>query len=885
MASRLFLHAAAKSRSNASLASGRCMCLSMHRANAQQSTSRLSRTSFRFYASSNSQDNNLVLSLVPIPIYLESIWQQSKVPKGFENFFPKGTPKNEKKEEQASDSSKQKEEANSSQKDKKASEKTEETGEKSRDSQWGQKSKGAGGGPGPGPGPDSNNQQIGGLTALAILLALITTLMSDEQLREGGREVTWSDFRNYMLEPGDVEKIVVTNKNTARVYLRPGARGVPHRGHHPMGSAFGSRQPPGQARTNLQEPWGGMDSTIISIAQDEMTMGTETASSRNLSGQGLNSHAHQNQLVYHFSIGSVESFERKLEEAQRELGIQPRDFVPVQYSTETSWGTELLKLVPTFFLLGMLFFLMRNVGGAAGSGGGGGMSNIFKIGKSPAKKIKKEDINVTFADVAGCDEAKKEIMEFVDFLKDSERFTKLGAKIPKGALLCGPPGTGKTLLAKAVAGEANVPFFSISGSDFIEMFVGVGPSRVRDLFKEARANAPCIVFIDEIDAVGRQRGRGGFSGGNDERENTLNQLLVEMDGFSSSSGVVVLAGTNRVDILDKALTRPGRFDRQVVVDKPDLNGRRQIFDVHLKGITLEDDAADISGRLAGLTPGFTGADIANIANEAAIQAARRSADSVSMEDFEKAIDRVIGGLESGKLISKEEQNIVAHHEAGHAVAGWFLEHADPLLKVTIVPRSSGALGFAQYLPKELFLRTQDQIMDIICMALAGRAAEEVFFKRVTTGASDDLRRVTGMVYGMIQTYGMNERIGQLAFPKDQQQPGEPNPYSDATAQAMDEEAKRIVDSAYQRTLDLIRSRKDSVKKVADLLLEKETITHDDIVALIGDRPFEGDKSYKEFVSQRRRPKEDDSSDGPSSKKGKDDDDASAESTPLTPGLA
>ncbi len=407
-----------------------------------------------------------------------------------------------------------------------------------------------------------------------------------------------------------------------------------------------------------------------------------------------------------------------------------------------------------------------------------------------------------------------------------------------------------------MAGEASVPFFSISGSDFIEMFVGVGPARVRDLFKEARASAPCIVFIDEIDAVGRQRGRGGFSGGNDERENTLNQLLVEMDGFSPSSGVVVLAGTNRADILDQALTRPGRFDRQIQVDKPDLNGRKQIFEVHLKGITLEDDISDISGRLAGLTPGFSGADIANIANEAAIQAARRKGESVSMVDFEKAVDRIIGGLESGKIISKTELNIVAHHEAGHAVAGWFLQHADPLLKVTIVPRTSGALGFAQYLPKEMFLRNKEQIMDIVCMALAGRAAEEVFFKKVTTGASDDLRRVTGLVYNMIQTYGMNERVGQLAFPKDPNgYPGEQKPYSDATAQAMDEEARRIVDEAYARTLNLIQEKKDEVDKIAQLLLQKETITHDDIVDVIGERPFKGDEAYNDFVSKRKYDKD------------------------------
>jgi len=505
-------------------------------------------------------------------------------------------------------------------------------------------------------------------------------------------------------------------------------------------------------------------------------------------------------------------------------------------------------------MVGVSLYMLRNMSGMGGAGGGGkgGMGGIFQIGKSNAKKVNKEEINVNFGDVAGCQEAKKEIMEFVDFLQDSTRFTKLGAKIPKGALLCGPPGTGKTLLAKAVAGEAAVPFYSISGSDFIEMFVGVGPSRVRDLFKEARANAPCIIFIDEIDAVGRKRGRGGSMGGNDERENTLNQLLVEMDGFTTTSGIVVLAGTNRVDILDEALTRPGRFDRQIQVDKPDLQGRKEIFHVHLRGITLDGPPDTFAGRLAGLTPGFAGADIANICNEAAIVAARRQADAVSLDDFEKATDRIVGGLESNKIMSKEERSIVAHHEAGHAIAGWFLEHADPLLKVTIIPRTSGALGYAQYLPKEVFLRTEEQIMHIVCMALAGRAAEEVFFGKVTTGASDDLRRVTDLIYSTIQVYGMNSRMGQLAFPKDPNaMPGD-KPYSDSTASAMDEEARLAVEEAYQKTLDLIREKKDEVEKVANLLLDKETITHDDIIDLIGARPFTGDASYNEYVTQRHR---------------------------------
>ena len=420
---------------------------------------------------------------------------------------------------------------------------------------------------------------------------------------------------------------------------------------------------------------------------------------------------------------------------------------------------------------------------------------------------------------------------------------------------------------------------------FVEIFVGVGPSRVRDLFKEARASAPCIVFIDEIDAVGRQRGRGGFSGGNDERENTLNQLLVEMDGFSPTTGVVVLAGTNRVDILDQALTRPGRFDRQITVDKPDLQGRKEIFNVHLKGITLDKEVEDIAGRLAGLTPGFAGADIANLCNEAAIVAARRKGEAVTIEDFGKATDRIIGGLESNKIISDEEKEIVAHHEAGHAVAGWFLEHTDPLLKVTIIPRSSGALGFAQYLPKEVFLRTQEQIMDIVCMALAGRAAEEVFFGRVTTGASDDLRRVTQLVYSTIQTYGMNSRVGQLAYPREDGQMGD-KPYSDATAEAMDDEARAIVDAAYARTVELIRERKDQVESVAKLLMEKETITHDDLIDLIGERPFPGDKQYQEYVSARHGQKPQEEKTGEEAEGAQEDSElGNHNDAGLTPGLA
>jgi len=687
------------------------------------------------------------------------------------------------------------------------------------------------------------------LTAILLLGLTYAMIRNDDDSSAptdfSSREITWNDFCNYLLETGQVEKIVVTNnRTTAKVFLKPGSQGLPH--HQNRHFRYADRR---------QHSASGTDPVFQESTQinDGSTTGDGFGSSI-ASMPNAAAHGHQHQIVYRFAIGSVDSFEKKLEEAQRAVGIDSLHEIPVQYTAETTATSEMLSVVPSLLLMAAAFYFMRfatgSMGGAGQSGRGGGMGGIFQIGKSTHKKIKPEDVKVDFSNVAGCEEAKKEIIEFVDFLKSPEQFTKLGAKIPKGALLCGPPGTGKTLLAKAVAGEAGVPFFSISGSDFIEMFVGVGPSRVRDLFKEARENAPCIIFIDEIDAVGRQRGRGGV-GGNDERENTLNQLLVEMDGFDTTSGVVVLAGTNRIDILDQALTRPGRFDRQITVDRPDLKGRKEIFQVHLLGITLEDPVDEVASRLAGLTPGFAGADIANICNEAAIVAARRKADAVSIDDFEKATDRIIGGLESNKIMSPEERSIVAHHEAGHAIAGWFLEHADPLLKVTIIPRTSGALGFAQYLPKEVFLRSQEEIMDIVCMALAGRAAEEIFFGRVTTGASDDLRRVTDLVYSTIQVYGMNPRLGQLAFPKDPNAMFDERPYSEKTAKAMDEEAKKIVDEAYQRTLNLLQEHKDDVEKVAKLLLEKETITHDDVSDLVGARPFKGDPQYEEFIRRSR----------------------------------
>ncbi|HQD12576.1 MAG TPA: ATP-dependent zinc metalloprotease FtsH, partial [Chitinophagales bacterium] len=444
---------------------------------------------------------------------------------------------------------------------------------------------------------------------------------------------------------------------------------------------------------------------------------------------------------------------------------------------------------------------------------------------------------VTFDDVAGLDEAKEEVKEVVDFLKNPKKYTALGAKIPKGVLLVGPPGTGKTLLAKAMAGEAQVPFFSISGSDFVEMFVGVGASRVRDLFKQAREKAPCIIFIDEIDAVGRARGKNMMQS-NDERESTLNQLLVEMDGFSGDKGIIMLAATNRPDVLDSALLRPGRFDRQISIDKPDQKGREQIFKVHLKKLTKLGENVTPE-KLASLTPGFAGAEIANVCNEAALVAARKEKTQVEVEDFNEAIDRSIGGLEKkNKIISPQEKEIIAFHEAGHAICGWYLEHAHPLLKVTIIPRGIAALGYAQYLPKEQYLYRTEQLMDEICMTLGGRAAEEIIFGKISTGAQNDLQRITQLAYAMVTVYGMNERIGNVSFYDPQQDTTFTKPYSDDTATAIDEEVRKLIDKAYKRTLDLLTERRGELEKIARALLEKEILFKSDLEELIGKRTFD-----------------------------------------------
>jgi len=458
--------------------------------------------------------------------------------------------------------------------------------------------------------------------------------------------------------------------------------------------------------------------------------------------------------------------------------------------------------------------------------------------------------------VAGLDQAKKEVVEFVDFLKSPAKYEALGARIPKGGLLVGPPGTGKTLLAKAVAGEADCPFFSMAGSDFIEMYVGVGPSRVRDLFKQAREKAPSIIFIDEIDAIGRKRGSGGAGGGNDERENTLNQLLVEMDGFSSSTGVVILAGTNRADVLDQALTRPGRFDRQIAIDKPDLKERKQIYLVHLKPIQLIEgqDVEAVAQRMAALTPGFAGADIANICNEAAIFAARRNAVGVEMVDFERATERIIGGLpKENSLMSQTERKTVALHESGNALAGWFPKHSDPLLKVSIMPRSNGALGFAQYLPAEMSLHSKEAILDKIAVSLGGRAAEELFVGKISTGASDDLDKVTKMAYAMVAVYGMNPKLGLVSYSQNDSSQQFYKPYSDATGQLIDTEAKLIIDAQYTRVKNLLTEKKDLMISLSDELLKEDTLVYNQLVNILGERPYGIKESFQQFVTATGSP--------------------------------
>lgn len=536
--------------------------------------------------------------------------------------------------------------------------------------------------------------------------------------------------------------------------------------------------------------------------------------------------------------------ETKLKESQANL--PPASQVEITATSKSSpWASMFFSIIlPLMLFAGLWIFMMRRMGG----GGGGAGGQIFSIGKSKATLFDKESqVNITFNDVAGLEEAKQEVMEIVDFLKNPKKYTNLGGKIPKGALLVGSPGTGKTLLAKAVAGEAQVPFFSLSGSDFVEMFVGVGASRVRDLFKQAKDKAPCIIFIDEVDAIGRARGKNSMMGGNDERENTLNQLLVEMDGFGTDSGIIILAATNRPDVLDSALMRPGRFDRQISIDKPDLTGREQIFKVHLKPIKTAPGVD--AKKLSAQTPGFAGAEIANVCNEAALIAARRNKENVDMQDFQDAIDRVIGGLEKkNKIISPEEKKIVAYHEAGHAIAGWFLEHADPLVKVSIVPRGIAALGYAQYLPKEQFLYTTEQLTDGMCMTMGGRVAEDIVFGKISTGAQNDLERITKLSYAMVTIYGMNSTIGNVSFHDPQNEYNFNKPYSEKTSEMIDHEVRLLIAGVYERTTKLLTDNREGLEKLAQKLIEKEILFQADLEEILGKRPFDNRTTYDEFVN-------------------------------------
>jgi ATP-dependent metalloprotease FtsH len=534
---------------------------------------------------------------------------------------------------------------------------------------------------------------------------------------------------------------------------------------------------------------------------------------------------------YVYTIGSQEAFEKDVADAQQNLPQK----IYIKNSTEKNWGGEILGwILPVLILVGVWFFVMRMMNKGAGGGG-----QIFNIGKSKAQLFDRDTmVATTFADVAGLEEAKVEVMEIVEFLKNPQKYTNLGGKIPKGALLVGPPGTGKTLLAKAVAGEAKVPFFSLSGSDFVEMFVGVGASRVRDLFKTAKEKAPCIIFIDEIDAVGRARGRNQITGGNDERENTLNQLLTEMDGFATNAGVIILAATNRADVLDRALLRAGRFDRQINVELPDLEERKAIFKVHMKNLKM--DVAINVDFLAKQTPGFSGADIANVCNESALIAARTDKKQIEKQDFLDAIDRIVGGLEKrNKIISPNEKKVIAFHEAGHATVSWLLEHAHPLVKVTIVPRGK-ALGAAWYLPEERQITTFEQMFDEMTSALGGRASEEINFGKVSTGALNDLEKVYKQAYSMVAFYGLNAKIGNISFydSTGQQEYSFNKPFSEKTAEVIDEEISKLVEEGYQRAKKILIENRDKLEQLANQLLKKEVIFREDLETIFGRRPFD-----------------------------------------------
>ncbi|MEN8119913.1 MAG: ATP-dependent zinc metalloprotease FtsH [Bacteroidota bacterium] len=640
--------------------------------------------------------------------------------------------------------------------------------------------------------PKFNIYWIYGLIAVAFIGLQFLNFSDDSE------KITWQQFEKEMLRAHDVEKVIVVNHEKAEVFIKPDIF---------SSGKYDEHQKKGLSYTDSNSP------------------------------------------QFYFNIGSVESFEKRMEKAQKDF--KESDIVPVSFETRKDHLSDLLSwLMPIVILVAVWLFIFRRMGGAGGPGG----SNIFSIGKSKAKVFDKEEahIKTNFNDVAGLAEAKVEITEIVDFLKSPGKYTKLGGKIPKGALLVGPPGTGKTLLAKAVAGEADVPFFSMSGSDFVEMFVGVGASRVRDLFSQAKQKAPCIVFIDEIDAIGRARGRNPNFGSNDERENTLNQLLTEMDGFDTNTGVIILAATNRADVLDSALLRAGRFDRQIHVELPDLNEREEIFKVHLRPISVDKEFKP--SFLAKQTPGFSGADIANVCNEAALIAARRSKKVVEKQDFLDAIDRIIGGLEKkNKLITVNEKKTIAYHEAGHASISWLLEHANPLVKVTIVPRGQ-ALGAAWYLPKERQITTTQQILDEMCSALGGRASEEINFNKISTGALNDLEKVTKQAYAMVSYFGMSDKVGHISF-YDSQGRNEysfSKPYSEKTAELIDKEVKELVEKQYERALEILKENKEGLTKLAERLLEKEVVFSEDVEEIFGKRKFKEDEMVKPNVIKENK---------------------------------
>lgn len=600
-------------------------------------------------------------------------------------------------------------------------------------------------------------------------------------LGAGPVETNWKDVKTTMIANNDIQKIIVVNEKEAQIYLK---------------------------KESLDKYKAKLNNGFTAPAE-------------------TGPH-------FFFTIGSVDSFEKNLQEVQANVGEENK--ISVEYKTVHNYLGELLNWILPFALIILIWwFIFKRMSKGAGGGSGG---NIFNVGKSQAKVFDKDSrVSTNFKDVAGLAEAKQEVEEIVDFLKSPEKFTKLGGKIPKGALLVGPPGTGKTLLAKAVAGEANVPFFSMSGSDFVEMFVGVGASRVRDLFKQAKEKSPCIVFIDEIDAIGRARGKNPNMGSNDERENTLNQLLTEMDGFDTNSGVIILAATNRADILDRALMRAGRFDRQIHVELPDLNEREEIFNVHLKPIKLSPEVQP--SFLAKQTPGFSGADIANVCNEAALIAARKNKDIVDKQDFLDAVDRIVGGLEKkNKIISIDEKRRIAYHEAGHATISWLLEHAHPLVKVTIVPRGK-ALGAAWYLPEERSITTKEQLLDEMCSALGGRAAEQVAFNSISSGAQNDLEKVTKQAYAMVSIFGMSDKVGNVSYydSSGQNEFAFSKPYSEKTAELIDQESKQLIETQYARALQVLKEQKSGHQKLAELLLEKEVIFSEDLEHIFGKRPW------------------------------------------------